>query len=270
MERAPYIAVLLAYGVVAAAHFAPSLARVLGERVRQVAWAGALFHLLALSLRAATLEAGPGFPEAISACSLGVMGAYALAGKGRLSALGLLLAPLATVLLATAMVVPDHHVAALSRTTDVLPWLPIHLGLVFFGLGCFALSFAVAVLYLLVRRELKHKRFDRLGRLPSLEVLDSLQFRSTLFGFGALTLGIGVGGAIAAVALDLEQPWAWDPKVAFSLAIWAWYGAALQLRLAGGWRGKWSALFAIVGFAAALFSLLGLNLVSAGWHGYGG
>ncbi|TNE87465.1 MAG: c-type cytochrome biogenesis protein CcsB [Deltaproteobacteria bacterium] len=268
MDRIPYIAVLLAYGLVGLAHLHPGIGERLGERVRTVAWTGVVLHGLALLLRMVTTTIGPGFPEAISAGALGIMGAYALAGKGRLSALGLLLAPLATVLLGTALVVPHRQVAALEHSDAVIPWLPVHLGLVFFGIASFALSFAVAVLYLLVRRELKNKRFDRLGRLPSLEVLDSLQFRATLFGFGALTLGIGVGGGIAAVALD--EPWAWDPKVGFSLLLWAWYGASLQLRLVGGWRGKWAALFAIVGFAGALFSLLGLNFVSTGWHGYGG
>ena len=270
MERLPYIAVLAAYALVALAHFAPS---VVGEslvrRVRTVAGGGVILHGAAFVWASLLATAGPGYPEALSAGALGVMGAYVAAGKGRLSALGMLLAPLATVLLATAMVVPHRRVMALEEAEPVLPLLGVHLGLVFLGLACFALSFGVGVLYLWVRRELKAKRFQRLGRLPSLEVLDSLLFRATLFGFVAMTLGIAAGGAIAAAALDLGTAWAWDPKVGFTLLLWAWYGASIQLRLVGGWRGKWAALFAIVGFAGALFSLLALNFITTGWHGYG-
>ncbi|MCO4744642.1 MAG: cytochrome c biogenesis protein CcsA [Proteobacteria bacterium] len=269
MDSLPYIAVLIAYGLVGAAHLLPGIVgERLKSRVRPIALTGVFLHAAALFLGVATIGGGTGFREALSALALGIMGAYVAAGRGRLSALGLLLAPLATVLLGIALVVPRHQVAALEHTPGVLPWLPIHLALVFFGLACFALSFALGALYLLVRRELKAKRFDRLGRLPSLEVLDSMQFRATLFGFVAMTLGIGVGGGIAAASLDV--PWAWDPKVGFTALLWAWYGLALQLRIVAGWRGKWSALFAIVGFAAAMFSLVGFNFFFTGWHGYAG
>ena len=44
---------------------------------------------------------------------------------------------------------------------------------------------------------LKHKNFAGMARLPSLEVLDRIQFRAMLFGFVFLTLGIGAGGAWA-------------------------------------------------------------------------
>ena len=47
-------------------------------------------------------------------------------------------------------------------------------------------------------------------------------------------------------------------------------GAALQVRLVAGGRGRWTALFSIVGFAGLLFSLLGVNFLYSGFHGYAG
>ena len=119
--------------------------------------------------------------------------------------------------------------------------------------------------HLFVRNRLKKKRLTRIVRFPSLELLDRIQFRATLSGFVFLTLGIGAGGAWAAASL--ERAWTWDPKVFFTLVIWAWYGLALQLRLVRGWRGRWAALFSIVGFCGVVFSLV-VFTSSIPWHTY--
>lgn len=268
MERAPIIVVLVAWAFVATAHLLPDM---VGEKLRSFArWiaVGAVaLHAVALVAAAFSPSWRPGFSEALSATALGVGLAYVLVARQRLRVLGTLLAPLALVVLGTAQVVPHHTVAALDET-GASAWLPIHLGLMFAGIGGFALSCVVGMLYLWARARLKHRRFADLGRLPSLEVLDRIQFRSMLFGFVFLTLGIGAGGAWAAVSLRGDA-WEVDPKVWFTLLIWAWYAAALQVRLIAGRRGRWTALFSIVGFAGLLFSLVGLNFLLSGWHAYG-
>ncbi|MCB9676064.1 MAG: cytochrome c biogenesis protein CcsA [Alphaproteobacteria bacterium] len=268
MERIPYIAVLVVYAVVLLAHLLPSAVPAgLRERVRLVAGVGALLHLATLAEEAVFSTWSPGLPEALSACSLGVMTAYFFVAHGQQRALGILLAPLAMVALGTALVVPHATVSALDQTDGLNVWLPIHLALLFAGVAGFALSSAVGVLYLYVRDALKKKRFDRIGRLPSLESLDRIQFRSMLFGFIALTLGIGAGGALATASF--QESWALDPKVLYTLAVWFWYFVALQARLILGRRGRWTANFSIVGFGAMVFSLIGLNFILASWHSYG-
>lgn len=207
-----------------------------------------------------------GFPEALSGVGLGIGFAYVWVFAPNTRALGMLLAPLALVMLGTAQVVPHRTVMALAET-GFSPWLPVHLGLVFAGIGGFALSSVVGVVFLWARRRLKNKRFEGLARVPSLEVLDRIQFRAMLFGFVFLTLGIGAGGAWAAVSL--QEPFVMDPKILFTLVIWAWYGAALQVRLVAGRRGRWTALFSVVGFVGLLFSMAGLNFLLNGWHSYG-
>jgi ABC-type transport system involved in cytochrome c biogenesis permease subunit len=267
MDRVPYLLPMVLYGVLSFVHLLPGVWPAVEQRARAIGIVAVALHVLALALQLAFETSPPGYPEALSAASLGVMAAYALTAEGRLRSLGMLLSPLGLVLLGTSLVVPHRQVAALADAGPS-PWLPVHLGLMFAGLAGFALSFAVGVAYLLVRWRLKHRKFDMLGRLPPLEMLDRLQFRSTLFGFVFLTLGIGAGGVWAAAAM--KEPWFFDPKVLFTLVIWLWYGIALQVRLVAGMRGRWSALFSIVGFAGLIFSMVALNFLVSGWHGYAG
>jgi ABC-type transport system involved in cytochrome c biogenesis permease subunit len=267
LERLPYLVPILVYALLALDHLIP---RALGGWVRKygrpLAVVGTTVHLLTLVGSALYRGVEPGFPEALSSASLGMMVAYVVVGTGpRMRALGLLLAPLSAVVLSTSMVVPHRTVNALAETGNSA-WLPVHLGLIFAGLGGFSLAFAVGILYLFVRGRLKAKKLAGLKRLPSLELLDHIQFRAMLFGFVFLTLGIAAGGAWA--AMSLAEPWTWDPKVLFTIVIWVWYGIALQVRLVAGWRGRWSALFSIIGFAGLVFSLIAFNFIVSGWHAY--
>lgn len=267
MVQLPYIVPLVAYAFMSVAHLLPGL---FGPRVERAVWpvalVGAVAHLGTLVVVLSMAQA-PGFPDALSATSVSIVGAWLWVGRGRLGALGMFLGPLALVVLATALVVPHHQVQALD-SVGPSAWAPLHLGLMVAGLAGFTLCFAVGLTYLYVRRRLKQRSVHGLARLPALETLDRIQFRAMLFGFVFLTLGIGTGGAWASVSA-LDQAWVVDPKVWFTLVVWAWYGIALQVRLVAGWRGRWSALFGIVGFAGMGFSLLVLNFVVTGFHAYG-
>ena len=266
MVQLPYIVALVAYAFVSVAHLLPGA---LGRHERLV-WPagllGAAVHGVTLLVVVTQAEA-PGFPDALSAMSLSMAGAWLWVGRGRLGSLGMFLGPLALVVLATALVVPHRQVQALD-SVGPSAWAPLHLGLMVAGLAGFTLCFAVGLTYLYVRRRLKQRNLSGLARLPALETLDRIQFRAMLFGFVFLTLGIGTGGAWAS-ASALDQAWVVDPKVWFTLVVWCWYGLALQVRLVAGWRGRWSALFGIVGFAGMGFSLLVLNFVVTGFHAYG-
>lgn len=267
MERVAYIVPLILYGVLAFVHLLPGVLRPVERNLRAIGGISVTVHAFALGVQLQSNPHDPGLPEALSALSFGVMIAWLLTASGGMRAIGLALTPLGAVALGVAMVVPDLRVRALS---DAGPsaWLPVHLGLIFAGVAGFALSSGVGVLYLIARRRLKTRDTGGvLGRLPPLEWLDRLQFRAMLFGFVFLTLGIVAGGAWAAATL--HQPWALDAKVLFTVVLWLWYGVALQARLIGGMRGRWSALFSIVGFVGMVFSMVALNLASSGWHGYG-
>ena len=139
-------------------------------------------------------------------------------------------------------------------------WLPVHVGLLFLGDGAFAVAAAAGVMYLLQERQLKRKRLGALfRRLPSLDVLDDLNYRCLTVGFPLLTMGI-ITGAIWAQQV-WGTYWSWDPKETWSLITWFLYAALLHGRLTVGWRGRRAAIWSIVGFGSVLFTFLGVNFL---------
>lgn len=264
MDRIAYVAPLLLYGLVAFVHLLPGVFPKAEEHRKPLGIVAVIAHAVALVLHMRIDVHGPGLPDALSAIAFGVMVAWLVLAQGRMKSTGIALTPLATVMLGTAMVLPHRQVAALADATHS-PWFPVHLGLTFAGLAGFALSFGVGVLYLVARRRLKTRTLGGFS-LPPLEWLDRLQFRATLFGFVFLTLGIAAGGIWAAAVV--EEPWAYDPKVLVTVALWLWYGVALQARLVAGMRGRWSALMGITGFCALLVSMVALRFIG-GFHGAG-
>jgi cytochrome c-type biogenesis protein CcsB len=167
-------------------------------------------------------------------------------------------------------------IAALSSATviDLRPalqssWLPIHASIAILANGFLALAFCGGIMYLLQESEIKRKRFGLFyTRLPSLEALDNLNQHCLAVGFPLLTLGIITGSIWAKQAWS--SYWQWDPKETWSLITWLIYAALLHQRFRVGWRRRRAAIMAIVGFAAALFTLWGVNFLLKGLHTYAG
>ncbi len=73
-------------------------------------------------------------------------------------------------------------------------WLFTHIALIFTGYAALVLSFVASLLYLIQERSLKSKRASSiLARLPALEVIDEIGYRSLLLGFPFMTLGLIAG-----------------------------------------------------------------------------
>lgn len=172
-----------------------------------------------------------------------------------------LVAALSVALLGLGLILPNE-VGATERAAGF--WFPLHAAMIFLGLGGFALSFGASVLFLVVRRRLKLKRLEGLNRLPSLDALDRVNTQLILFGFLALTAGIGAGGLWAASLGDREM--ALGPTVYITLTLWGWYAVAVVLRVVGGWRGRLAAHFSLVGFTGLLVGLGATLLWTRGWH----
>jgi cytochrome c-type biogenesis protein CcsB len=146
-------------------------------------------------------------------------------------------------------------------------WLPIHVMLLFIGDAVFAVAFGAGIMYLLQEKEVKRKRMGAIfKRLPSLDVLDEINYKCLTVGFPLLTLGIITGSIWAEYAWG--SYWSWDPKETWSLITWFLYAALLHGRLTVGWRGRKAAILAIIGFCAVLFTFLGVNLLLPGLHTY--
>ncbi len=204
--------------------------------------------------------------ESLSFFALAIVGAFLLAElRYNLRVLGALVAPLAFVFGIFAAFLPGE-VAGLAPALDSW-WLPVHAILLFLGDAVFAVAFASGVLYLVQEKQLKKKRMGAIfKRLPSLEVLDELNYRCLTIGFPLLTAGIITGSIWAEYAWG--SYWSWDPKETWSLITWLLYAALLHGRLTVGWRGRKAAILAILGFCAILFTFLGVNLLLPGLHSY--
>ena len=158
--------------------------------------------------------------------------------------------------------------------TPLLPalrsvWLPVHGGVSLIAYGFLSLAFCGGLMYLLLERELKRKRFGYIfERFPSLDSLDQLNNHCLTAGFIFLTLGIVTGSIWARQAWGTY--WQWDPKETWSLITWFLYLIQLHQRFTVGWRGKRAAVMAVIGFASVVFTLWGVTYLLGGIHSYAG
>jgi cytochrome c-type biogenesis protein CcsB len=172
--------------------------------------------------------------------------------------LGSLIAILSTLLLAYASFGVDSNIKPLMPALKS-NWLLVHVVTAFLGYAAFALAFGSAILYLIQDRRPRPS-------LPSLPVLDSLIYRTTVLGFLLLTLGIITGAVWAETAWG--RYWSWDPKETWSLITWFIYAALLHARLLKGWHGRRIAWLAVLGFMAVLFTYFGVSFLLTGLHSY--
>jgi cytochrome c-type biogenesis protein CcsB len=103
-------------------------------------------------------------------------------------------------------------------------------------------------------------------RLPSLDSLDSLMYKTASLAFAGLAVLL-ITGAIWANE-SWGRPWGFDSKETGALIAWLTYAAFLHTRIARGWRGRSSAYFAIVGFLLVIFTYLGVSYLLKGLHSY--
>ncbi len=140
-------------------------------------------------------------------------------------------------------------------------WMKIHVPANFIGYGAFSIAAMVASAYLLAEKGLLA------SRLPSLDVLDDLMYKSIAVGFAFFTIATILGAMWAAEAWG--GYWSWDPKETWALIVWLNYAAWLHLRMVKGLRGPVLAWWALVGLIVTTFAFLGVNMFLSGLHSYG-
>jgi ABC-type transport system involved in cytochrome c biogenesis permease subunit len=132
-------------------------------------------------------------------------------------------------------------------------WLIAHIAFIFTGYAALFLSFSASLLYLAQERSLKSKKAaGLLLRLPALEVIDEIGYRSLLLGFPFMTLGLVAGMVVAQAAFGRIE--LLDPKILLSILMWAVYMLMLYTRWNAGWRGRRAAYLATGAFVAALIA----------------
>ncbi|WP_296659032.1 c-type cytochrome biogenesis protein CcsB [Paraburkholderia sp.] len=140
-------------------------------------------------------------------------------------------------------------------------WMKIHVPANFIGYGSFALSAMVGVAYILKERGVLA------DRLPTLDVLDDVMYKSIAVGFAFFTIATILGALWAAQAWG--GYWSWDPKETWALIVWLNYAAWLHMRLMKGLRGGVAAWWALTGLLVTSFAFLGVNMFLSGLHSYG-
>ena len=95
-------------------------------------------------------------------------------------------------------------------------------------------------------------------------MLDNIGYVCIVVGFSMLTLGLITGFVYAKAVWG--RFWSWDPKEVWAGITWLFYAVLLHERLTVGWRGRRSAIMAIIGFGVLIFTFLGVNLFMEGHH----
>ncbi|WP_326945902.1 MULTISPECIES: c-type cytochrome biogenesis protein CcsB [unclassified Amycolatopsis] len=149
-------------------------------------------------------------------------------------------------------------------------WLAIHVSAAIIGSGVFLVPGVASVLFLFrAAYDKDNTKFARFAsKLPAADVLDRIAYRTTIFAFPVFTFGVLCGAVWAESAWG--RFWGWDPKETVAFIAWVVYAAYLHSRATAGWRGARAAAINIVGFAAIIFNLFFVNLVTAGLHSYAG
>jgi ABC-type uncharacterized transport system permease subunit len=162
---------------------------------------------------------------------------------------GIVVFPL--VFLLTVVAATGQQPFLLTSAVVAKGWLFAHILLVFVGYAGLFLSFSASLLYLIQERGLKSKKSSGwLGRLPALEVIDEMGYRSLLLGFPCMTLGLIMGTVLAQAAYHRVD--FLDPKIFLSVLTWAVYLVLVYTRWNAGWRGRRAAYLSAGAFAAAL------------------
>ena len=144
-------------------------------------------------------------------------------------------------------------------------WVWVHIALAMVGIAAFILNFAGAIMYLLQERQLKTKRPGAFYyRLPDLQTLDRLTYRTLALGFPFLTTGLILGAVWARSAWGAVLTF--DPLASMSFLAWVIYAGTLAGRAVTGLHGRRASYLAVFGFAV-LVLMLSAGFFLPGRHG---
>jgi cytochrome c-type biogenesis protein CcsB len=228
---------------------------------------GCLFHVASIVQDFAISGSMPArnLYETLSVAGCATAGVFLiLSYKFRLKILGGFAAPLSSVIMVFAATIQNKPVPVDSALNSF--WLPIHVVAIFIGEAAFAMACCIGFFYIIQERAIKKKSHGFFfKRLPSLDLLDSSAYLFLVTGFTMLTIGLIVGVVYAKSVWG--RFWSWDIKEVWSAISWLVYAALLHQRIAFGWRGRRTAIMAIIGFAFLLFTFIGVNFLLQSHHG---
>ncbi|HTX27431.1 MAG TPA: c-type cytochrome biogenesis protein CcsB [Streptosporangiaceae bacterium] len=154
-------------------------------------------------------------------------------------------------------------------------WLDIHVTAMTLATGIFFVAAVLGVVYLVEDRYARRVAAGRaapgngiMSRLPSIEQLDRLTYRTIVFGFPVWTFGVIAGAIWADQAWG--RYWGWDPVETWAFITWVLYAAFLHARATAGFRGRRAHYIQLLGFASLMFNILVVQVFITGLHSYAG
>src|SRR5438874_2036195 len=153
--------------------------------------------------------------------------------------------------------------------------LDIHVTAMTLATGIFFVPAVLGFVYLWVDRYTRRVAAGQAApgngivrRLPGIEQLDRLTYRTIVFGFPVWTFGVIAGAIWADQAWG--RYWGWDPVETWAFITWVLYAAFLHARATAGWRGRRAHYVQLLGFASLIFNILVVQVFIAGLHSYSG
>jgi ABC-type transport system involved in cytochrome c biogenesis permease subunit len=179
-------------------------------------------------------------------------------------AMGAFVLPLLVAILAIPTFTPgaEERAAVLQG-----PLFGIHVSSLMLAYASFALASVIGVTYVLLFKEIKAKHLGFFyARLPSLQVLDSMNQRAIVLGWVFLTIGMIVGvvwtGEARAYApgdTRVQNMVLQDPKIFVALVSWAIYSFQVFAARRIGWGGRRTAYLSAIGFAIVLLNFVPIS-----------
>jgi cytochrome c-type biogenesis protein CcsB len=222
----------------------------------RVLWVGFAFHVLLIGLRWVRAGHVPflsafEFVTFFSFLVVAVFLLFALREKNR--ALGVFLVPVPLALMLYAVMTNRVIEPEIPIFDSLL--LKVHVLTTLFGYAAWSITFAASICFIYLSR----KPASNPG------MFDRMAYRAAFFAFCFLTLGILTGALWSDRVFG--QLWFWDPKETWSFITWLIFMAYLHARYTLDWRGRRAAMLAIVGFAAVLFTYVGVDFLLPQIHG---
>lgn len=144
-------------------------------------------------------------------------------------------------------------------------WLMIHVAVITSSYAFLGLSFILGTFNMFLFITRKEKNAERVSR--DISELTHVSELSMTIGLFMLTIGTFLGGIWANESWG--RYWGWDPKETWALASVLVYAIIMHLRYIPGLKGKFAYNVASVwGFAAIVFTFLGVNFILVGLHSY--
>ena len=174
----------------------------------------------------------------------------------RISWFGFMSAGFMFLVMGYAVIKTDAEIVNLPAALQSV-WFVPHVVVYFFGYAAIFFAFVAAVLHLW--QPTTRLQLRKAGGSTAEVTYAGFMHLAILFGFVLLTAGLVIGAIWAKAAWG--DYWVWDPKENWALVSWLLFVVYLHLRYTKGFEERNAAILTIVGFAAIVFTYLGMHLL---------